>query len=53
MNNGLGLSRLGKTMLPYPTRGEYMKHLADAYNRTRLTPFAKALMNAWLRHAAR
>lgn len=53
MNNGLGLSRLGKTMLPYPTRGEYMKHLADAYNRTRLTPLAQALMNFWLRYAAR
>lgn len=53
MNNGLGLSRLGKTMLPYPTRGEYMKRLADEYNRTRLTPFAQSLMNTWLRYAAR
>ena len=53
MNNGLGLGKLGRTMLPYPTRGEYMKHLADAYNRTRLTPFAKNLMNTWLRYAAR
>lgn len=53
MNNGFGLSRLGKTMLPYPTRGEYLKHLADAYNRTRLTPLAQALMNLWLRYAAR
>ena len=53
MNNGLGLSRLGKTMLPYPTRGEYMKRLADAYNRTRLTPLAQAAMSFWLRHAAR
>ena len=53
MNNGLGLSKLGRTMLPYPTRGEYMKHLSDAYNRTRLTPLAQALMNFWLRYAAR
>lgn len=53
MNNGLGLGRLGKTMLPYPTRGEYMKRLADEYNRTRLTPFAQSLMNTWLRYAAR
>ena len=53
MNNGLGLGRLGKTMLPYPTRGEYMKRLADAYNRTRLTPLAQAAMSFWLRHAAR
>ena len=53
MNNGLGLGRLGKTMLPYPTRGEYIRRLADAYNRTRLTPFAQSLMNKWLRYAAR
>ena len=53
MNNGLGLGKLGKTMLPYPTRGEYMRRLADAYNRTRLTPLAQALMGAWLRYAAR
>ena len=53
MNNGLGLSRLGKTMLPYPTRSEYMRRLADAYNRTRLTPLAQSLMNTWLRYAAR
>lgn len=53
MNNGLGLGRLGKTMLPYPTRGEYMKRLADKYNRKRLTPFAQSLMKTWLRYAAR
>ena len=53
MNNDLGLSRLGKTLLPYPTRSEYMRRLADAYNRTRLTPFAQALMNRWLGYAAR
>ena len=53
MNNGLGLGKLGKTMLPYPTRGEYMRRLADTYNRTRLTPLARALMNIWLRYGAR
>ena len=53
MNNGIGLSRLGKTMLPYPTRSEYMKHLTDAYNRKRLTPIAKVLINKWLRYVVR
>ena len=53
MSNGLGLGRLGKTLLPYPTRGEYMRRLADTYNRSRLTPFAQALMDKWLRYAAR
>ena len=53
MNNGLGLGKLSRTMLPYPTRGEYLRRLADAYNRTRLTPFAQTLMNTWLRYATR
>ena len=48
-----GSAALGKTMLPYPTRGEYMKRLADQYNGKRLTPFVQSLMNAWLRYAAR
>ena len=38
MANELGLSALGKTIFPYPTRSEYLKRLADAFNRTRITP---------------
>lgn len=53
MTNGLGLGKLGKAILPYPTRAEYMRRLADTYNRTRLTPFAQSLMGVWLRYAAR
>ena len=53
MTNGLGLSKLGKALLPYPTRSEYMRRLADTYNRTRLTPLAQSLMSVWLRYAAR
>ncbi len=37
---------------PYPTQAEAIKQVADAYNRTRLTPFAKALFTrlmAWRR----
>ena len=49
MANGLGLAALGKAVLPYPTRGEYLRRLADTYNRTRLTPLAKRLMNTWFR----
>jgi len=48
MSNGIGLSRLGKAVLPYPTRAEFLRRLADAYNRTRLTPVAKRLMATWL-----
>jgi len=46
---GLGLSAIGKTIHPYPTQGEVVKKLADAYNRTRLTPTAKRIFSAWLR----
>ena len=53
MANGLGLKALGKAILPYPTRSEYLRRLADSFNRTRLTPAAAGLMKAWLRYAAR
>ncbi len=49
MTGGLGLSAIGKTIHPYPTQGEVIKKLADAYNRTRLTPTVKRILTAWLR----
>jgi pyruvate/2-oxoglutarate dehydrogenase complex dihydrolipoamide dehydrogenase (E3) component len=49
ITNGLGLSAIGKTIHPYPTQAEVIKRLADAYNRTRLTPFVKNLLSGWLR----
>ncbi len=48
ITNGLGLSAIGRTIHPYPTQAEAIKKLADAYNRTRLTPFVKRLLSAWL-----
>ena len=53
MANGLGLGALGKAVLPYPTRAEYLRRLADEYNRTRLTSAARGLMKFWFRYAAR
>ena len=41
-------SALAKTIHPYPTQAEAIKRIADAYNRTRLTPFLKALFAKWL-----
>jgi hypothetical protein len=32
-----------------PTQGEAVRKLADAYNRTRLTPTAKKVLSTWLR----
>jgi len=49
MTAGLGLSAIGKTIHPYPTQAEAIKKLADAYNRTRLTPFVKKILSVWLK----
>ncbi|MEE8543826.1 MAG: mercuric reductase [Gammaproteobacteria bacterium] len=49
MSHDIGLGGLGKTVLPYPTRAEYLRRLADSYNRTRLTPRAKRVMSQWFR----
>ncbi len=49
MTAGLGLSVIGKTIHPYPTQAEAIRKLADAYNRTRLTPLLKKLLTAWLK----
>ena len=48
MSSGLGLSAIGRTIHPYPTQAEAIKKLADAYNRTRLTPFVQKILAAWL-----
>ena len=44
----LGLGTLATTIHPYPTQAEAIKKAADAYNRTRLTPFVKKLFTQWL-----
>lgn len=48
MTAGLGLSAIGRTIHPYPTQAEAVRKLADAYNRTRLTPFIKKILTLWL-----
>jgi pyruvate/2-oxoglutarate dehydrogenase complex dihydrolipoamide dehydrogenase (E3) component len=48
MTLGQGLGTLGSLVLPYPTRSEYLRRLADAWNRTRLTPRAAATLRWWL-----
>lgn len=49
MTNGVGLKGLANTVFPYPTYTEALKKVADAYNRTRLTPRAKWLLGTWLK----
>ncbi len=41
MTAGLGLASIGSSIHPYPTQGEVVKRLADAYSRSRLTPAVK------------
>jgi hypothetical protein len=48
MQGRLGLKTLGATIHPYPTRAEAIRKIGDLYNRTRLTPFLKSLMQRWL-----
>jgi hypothetical protein len=44
MTNGIGLGAIAKTIHPYPTQAEIIKRVADAYNRTRLKPWVKRLL---------
>jgi pyruvate/2-oxoglutarate dehydrogenase complex dihydrolipoamide dehydrogenase (E3) component len=48
MTARLGLGRVADTIHPYPTQAEAFKKIADAYNRTRLTPWVKWLFGKWL-----
>jgi pyruvate/2-oxoglutarate dehydrogenase complex dihydrolipoamide dehydrogenase (E3) component len=48
MKGRLGLKTIGATIHPYPTQAEAIRRTGDLYNRTRLTPFVKNLMNRWL-----
>jgi pyruvate/2-oxoglutarate dehydrogenase complex dihydrolipoamide dehydrogenase (E3) component len=48
MVGGRGLRTLARTIHPYPTQAEAIKKVADAYNRTRLTPWVKWLLGKWL-----
>jgi pyruvate/2-oxoglutarate dehydrogenase complex dihydrolipoamide dehydrogenase (E3) component len=47
--NGLGMAAIARTIHPYPTQAEVIRRLADAHNRTRLTPFVKDLLSGWLK----
>jgi mercury(II) reductase len=44
----VGLKTLSNVIHCYPTQAEAIKQAADAYNRTRLTPFIKGLFTRWL-----
>ncbi len=45
---GVGLKTISNVIHPYPTQAEAIRKIADAYNRTRLTPSVKKFMTRWL-----
>jgi pyruvate/2-oxoglutarate dehydrogenase complex dihydrolipoamide dehydrogenase (E3) component len=47
MTAGRGLKTLARTIFPYPTQGEALRKVGDAYNRGRLTPFVRRLLGWW------
>jgi pyruvate/2-oxoglutarate dehydrogenase complex dihydrolipoamide dehydrogenase (E3) component len=48
MRNGVGLKGIGNTIHPYPTQAEAIRRLGDQFNRLRVTPFVKSLLETWL-----
>jgi pyruvate/2-oxoglutarate dehydrogenase complex dihydrolipoamide dehydrogenase (E3) component len=44
MTHGLGLSKIGSTIHPYPTQADAIRKLGDQYNRTKLTPTNEKLL---------
>ncbi len=49
MTHGLGLKQIANTIHPYPTQTEAIRQVADAYNRSRLTPLVALLLKQWLK----
>ena len=45
---GIGLRTLSRVIHAYPTQAGAIKQAADAYTRTRLTPFLAWLIRKWL-----
>jgi pyruvate/2-oxoglutarate dehydrogenase complex dihydrolipoamide dehydrogenase (E3) component len=49
MANGIGVSGFAKAVLPYPTRAEALRRIADQFNRRRFTPTAQRLFKSWFK----
>ncbi len=45
---GIGLKTVARVIHSYPTQAEAIRKAADAYNRTRLTPWLKTVSSRWL-----
>jgi len=53
MRCGIGLSRISSVIHAYPTFAEIARKTGDAFQKTRLTPFAKSLFRALYERARR
>ncbi len=49
MTVGIGLSKLGEVIYPYPTQAEVIRKAADQWRRRKLTPFAKRVFELFFR----
>ncbi|HKY59621.1 MAG TPA: mercuric reductase [Gemmatimonadota bacterium] len=49
MRAGAGLGTLADTLFPYPTRSEALRGVADEWQRSRLTPGIRRLLEGWFR----
>jgi pyruvate/2-oxoglutarate dehydrogenase complex dihydrolipoamide dehydrogenase (E3) component len=49
MANGIGVAGFAKSVLPYPTRAEALRRIADQFNRRRFTTAAQRLFKAWFK----
>lgn len=45
MKNGIGLSAISATIHPYPTNADAIRKLGDQFNKTKLTPMSKRVLN--------
>lgn len=49
MTAGLGLSKIGATIHPYPTQADAIRKLGDQFNKTKLTSMAKRVLSTLMR----
>ncbi len=49
ITNGVGLTRVGAAIHPYPTQAEAIRKAADAWRRRKLTPMAKRVFGLFFR----
>lgn len=53
ITSGLKMGALSATIHPYPTQAEVLRKIGDAYNRSRLTPGIKRVLEWWMNGRSR